>query len=88
MLRETTTIINKAGLHARAAAKLVELTGAQESTVQIGHDKMVDGKSILSLMMLAAVQGTEISIEVDGPDEAQAMSAILTLIQNRFDEPE
>ena len=88
MLRETTTIINKAGLHARAAAKLVELTGALESKVQIGHDKMVDGKSILSLMMLAAVQGTEISIEVDGPDEEQAMSAILTLIQNRFDEPE
>ena len=88
MLRETTTLINKAGLHARAAAKLVELTGAQESTVQIGHDKMVDGKSILSLMMLAAVQGTEISIEVDGPDEEQAMSAILALIQNRFDEPE
>lgn len=88
MLRETTTIINKAGLHARAAAKLVELTGAQESAVQIGHDKMVDGKSILSLMMLAAVQGTEISIEVDGPDEEQAMSAILALIQNRFDEPE
>ena len=49
---------------------------------------MVDGKSILSLMMLAAVQSTELSVEVDGPDEEQAMSAILTLIQNRFDEPE
>jgi phosphocarrier protein len=88
MLKETTTIINKAGLHARAAAKLVELTGGFASAVQIGHEKMVDGKSILSLMMLAAVQGTEISIEVDGPDEEQAMSAILALIQNRFDEPE
>lgn len=88
MLKETTTIINKAGLHARAAAKLVELTGGLESVVQIGHEKMVDGKSILSLMMLAAVQGTEVSIEVDGPDEEQAMYAILALIQNRFDEPE
>ncbi|MBL4573961.1 MAG: HPr family phosphocarrier protein [Gammaproteobacteria bacterium] len=88
MLKETTTIINKAGLHARAAAKLVELTGSLESTVQIGQEKMVDGKSILSLMMLAAIQGTEVSIEVDGADEKQAMSAILALIQNRFDEPE
>ncbi len=86
MLKEKTTIINKAGLHARAAAKLVELTGAMESAVRIGHEKMVDGKSILSLMMLAAVQGTEISIEVDGPDEESAMPAILALIQNRFDE--
>ncbi len=88
MLREKTTIINKAGLHARAAAKLVELTGSLESAVQVGHEKMVDGKSILSLMMLAAVQGTEISIEVDGPDEESAMSAILALIENRFDEAE
>ena len=88
MLKEKTTILNKTGLHARAAAKLVQLTGGLESTVQIGHEKMVDGKSILSLMMLAAVQSTELSVEVDGPDEEQAMSAILTLIKNRFDEPE
>jgi len=88
MLKATTTIINKAGLHARAGAKLVELTGGLESAIQIGHDKMVDGKSILSLMMLAAVQGTEISIEVDGADEERAMSAVLKLIENRFDEAE
>ena len=88
MLKATTTIINKAGLHARAAAKLVELTGGLESAIQIGHDKMVDGKSILSLMMLAAVQGTEISIEVDGADEERAMSAVLKLIENIFDEAE
>ena len=88
MLKATTTIINKAGLHARAAAKLVDLTGGLESAVQVGHDKMVDGKSILSLMMLAAVQGTELSIEVEGPDEERAMSAILELIENRFDEAE
>ncbi|GJM13646.1 MAG: phosphocarrier protein HPr [Pseudohongiella sp.] len=88
MLKEKTTIINKLGLHARAATKLVKLTGAVESSVQIGHEKMVDGKSILSLMMLAAVQGTEVTIEVDGPDEEQAMASILALIQNRFDEAE
>jgi phosphotransferase system HPr (HPr) family protein len=88
MLKKTTTIINKAGLHARAAAKLAELTGTLESSVMIGHEKMVDGKSILSLMMLAAVKGTTISIEVDGPDEEQGMSAIISLIENRFDEGE
>lgn len=88
MLKEKTTIINKAGLHARAAAKLVDLTSSLESSVQVGHEKMVDGKSILSLMMLAAVQGTEITIEVDGPDEESAMSSILALIENRFDESE
>ena len=88
MLSERTTIINKAGLHARAAAKLVALTGTLESAVQIGHEKMVDGKSILSLMMLAAVQGTDILIEVDGPDEESGMAAILALIENRFEEDE
>ncbi len=88
MLKQKVTITNKAGLHARAAAKLVELTGSLSSSVQIGHEKMVDGKSILSLMMLAAVNGTEINIEVDGPDEEQGMISIVALINNRFDEPE
>ncbi len=88
MIKQKVTIINKAGLHARAAAKLVELTGGMASTVQIGHEKMVDGKSILSLMMLAAVKGTEINIEVDGDGEDQAMISIVALINNRFDEAE
>ena len=59
-------IINKAGLHARAASKLMELTSTFASDIQIGQDKMVDGKSILSLMMLAAVQGTMLNIVIDG----------------------
>ncbi len=88
-MKETkTTIINKAGLHARAASKLVGLTSKFSSEIKIGHEKMVDGKSILSLMMLAAVKGTEIKIIVDGPDEEQALSAIIALIENRFDEAE
>ena len=81
-------VINKAGLHARAASKLVELTSSYSSDIQIGHEKMVDGKSILSLMMLAAVQGTELNIEIDGPDEELAAIAIVALINNRFDEDE
>ena len=86
MLKATTTIINKAGLHARAAAKLVELTGGLESAIQIGHDKMVDGKSILSLMMLAATQGTTVSLEADGADEADAIAALVALFEDGYGE--
>ena len=81
-------IINKAGLHARAASKLVELTAAFSSDIRVGREKMVDGKSILSLMMLAAVKGTELSIEIDGTDEDLAITAIVALINNRFGEDE
>ena len=88
MLKDKVTIINKAGLHARAASKLVELTSSFSSSVQIGHEKMVDGKSILSLMMLAAIQGTDIHVEVDGADEEQAMSSIVALINDYFGEGE
>ena len=88
MLKEKVTIINKAGLHARAASKLVELTSSFASDIQIGHEKMVDGKSILALMMLAAVKGTEIFIEIDGSDEQQALIAIVALVDDCFGEPE
>ena len=81
-------IINKAGLHARAASKLVELTATFSSDIRVGHERMVDGKSILSLMMLAAVTGTELSIEIDGTDEDLAITAIVALINNRFGEDE
>lgn len=86
MLEQKITIINKAGLHARAAAKMVELTSAFPCNVRVGRDKLVDGKSILALMMLAAVKGTEIRIIVDGPGEEQAMLAICELVNNRFGE--
>ena len=81
-------VINKAGLHARAASKLVELPAAFSSDIRVGPEKMVDGKSILSLMMLAAVKGTELSIEIDGTDEDLAITAIVALINNRFGEDE
>ena len=88
MVKTSIKIINKAGLHARAASKLVGVTSAYSSKIKVGHEKMVDGKSILSLMMLAAVKGTTLSIEVDGDDEEQAMTAIVALINNKFDEGE
>lgn len=81
-------IINKAGLHARAASKLAELCASFGSSIQIGHEKMVDGKSILSLMMLAAVKGTTVTIITEGDDADEALSAITELINNRFDESE
>jgi phosphocarrier protein len=88
MLEIKAEIINKAGLHARAASKLVALTSTFSSQIEIGHDNMVDGKSILSLMMLAAVQGTTLTITADGEDENQAIKAIVALINARFDEDE
>jgi len=86
MVKAKIEIINNAGLHARAASRLVALTSTFASDIKVGHDKMIDGKSILSLMMLAAVKGTELNIEADGPDEEQAVKAILALISDRFGE--
>jgi phosphocarrier protein HPr len=88
MLQANIEIINKAGLHARAASKLVTLTSSFSSTIKIGQEKMVDGKSILSLMMLAATKGTVLQLEIEGRDEEQAMQAIKILITDRFDESE
>ena len=79
-------IVNKAGLHARAASKLVGLSSRFASEIRIGQDKMVDGKSILALMMLAAVKGSTLRIEVEGPDEDEALPAIVSLIEDGFGE--
>ena len=88
-MQETSAkIINNAGLHARAASKLVELSSGFSSKIEIGYDKMVDGKSILSLMMLAAANGTTVRIVADGEDEVQAVAAIVALINDRFEEDE
>lgn len=88
MIEKQLEIINKAGLHARAASKLVSLTSSYASKIELGSKNMVDGKSILSLMMLAATKGTVLTVRIDGKDEEQAMIAITALINNRFDEAE
>ena len=82
-------INNKLGLHARAAAKFVRIaTGFQsEIMIHLGKHK-VSGKSIMSIMMLAAGKGTEISLITTGPDEDEAMTALENLIINRFGEAE
>ncbi len=89
MIRTQLTIINKLGLHARAAAKFVACTTAFSSRIQTGKTgQLVDGKSIMSVMMLAAGKGTVLDFEIEGSDEQEALVALQTLIGNRFDEPE
>jgi phosphocarrier protein len=83
------TIINKLGLHARAASKFVNVAKRYASRIEVGSAaKTVDGKSIMSIMLLAASQGTELQLRVDGDDEADALQAILALIADRFGEGE
>jgi len=89
MLQQDITIINKLGLHARAAAKLVSCAAAFSSKVMIGQEgNLVDAKSIMSVMMLAAGRGTELQLQVEGSDEDAALQALQELIENRFDEDE
>ncbi len=88
-IQEQIEIINKLGLHARAAAKLVGVATAFKSRIRIGKpEKMVDSKSIMAVMMLAASKGSTLILEVEGDDADQATQAIITLVNNRFDEDE
>ena len=84
------TIINKLGLHARAAAKFVGIASQFSSTVRIGRsaESQVDGKSIMAVMMLAAGKGTSVHLLTQGEDEEAALAALIELINNRFDEGE
>ncbi len=89
MLDKTVTIRNKLGLHARAAVKFVNLANRFGSSVKIVKDgDEIDGKSILGILTLAATQGTTIRLLIAGKDEDAAMSALVELIANRFDEKE
>ena len=89
MLTETITIINKRGLHARAAAKLATLSAQFCCRTQARtNGSWVDAKSVMSLMLLAATQGTDLEVSTEGDDEVQAMDTIRALINNRFEEDE
>lgn len=89
MINKPSKIINKLGLHARAAAKLTGTANRFASKIELtANGKTVDCKSVMSLMLLAASQGTEIELSVDGADEVIAMDAVETLINHRFDEAE
>ena len=89
MPQATITIQNKLGLHARAANKLVDITTQFASVVSIEYNsKSIDGKSIMSVMLLAAAKGSELIITTQGSDEIEAMHAITQLNNNLFDEGE
>lgn len=89
MLEKQTEIINKLGLHARAATKFANTAKHFSADIRLLlNGKCIDGKSIMSLMLLAASKGTILTVQTEGRDEAEAMEALLTLISNRFDEEE
>ena len=80
-------IINKLGLHARAALKFVELSSKHSSQVTVAREgREVNGKSILGLMTLAAQKGTTLSIETNGEDEKELLDALRALVSNKFGE--
>ena len=83
------TIVNKLGLHARAAAKLTHLAGGFQSEIWISRSgRRVNAKSIMGVMMLAAGQGTSVQIEAQGADAEQAIAALTKLIADKFGEGE
>ena len=87
MIKKQAKIINKLGLHARAAAKLVTLASGFKSDIKLGlNGREINGKSIMGVMMLAAAQGYTVDLTTSGNDEEQAMDALLNLINSRFGE--
>ncbi len=89
MIRRPVTIINKLGLHARATAKLVATASEFDSQVRIARNsREVDAKNIMQVMMLAASQGTEVELIAEGPDEQEAVEALVELIDDYFGEGE
>jgi phosphocarrier protein HPr len=89
MLQQEAQIINKLGLHARASAKLTQLASQYPCEVWLSRNgRRVNAKSIMGVMMLAAAKGSSINIETTGEREQEAMSALVTLINNYFGEGE
>ena len=89
MKKQKITIINKLGLHARAAAKFVQVAAGFQAEITItSANQEVSGKSIMGLMMLAAGKGSEIELAAVGTDEDEAMTALMDLINDRFGEDE
>jgi len=89
MLEREVTIINKLGLHARAAAKFVTVASSFSSEIDIARDgQKVNAKSIMGVMMLAASKGTRLVISLDGEDEEEAANRLAELVSQKFGEPE
>ena len=87
MVQRDVTIANLLGLHARAAARFVHTAGTFEARVRVSRDaRVIDGKSILGLLLLAAGRGTVITILADGPDEDRALDTLVRLVEEGFGE--
>ncbi|MDT8320035.1 MAG: HPr family phosphocarrier protein [Xanthomonadales bacterium] len=89
MISRGVTIVNRLGLHARAAARLVNCAARFEADVWLRKDEQaVNGKSIMGVLTLAAGKGSQLTVEADGPDEEQAVEALAGLVRERFGEDE
>lgn len=89
MIKTKIKILNKLGLHARASAKFVSTAAKYQSAIDVtSNSQTVNGKSIMGIMMLAANKGSELTLEIDGPDETQMNEALTQLINELFGEGE
>jgi phosphocarrier protein len=89
MLTQQITIINKLGLHTRAAAKLVAVAGRFESKIELTrNDHKIDAKSIMGVITLGATKGSTLDLSISGGDEQEARDAIVELVNSRFGEAE
>ncbi|HXW04878.1 MAG TPA: HPr family phosphocarrier protein [Vicinamibacterales bacterium] len=87
MIARTVTITNALGLHARAAARFVHTASAYQAQIRVARgERQMDGKSIMGLLLLAAAQGTRITISAAGADEAEAVAALCALVESGFQE--
>lgn len=87
MIERDVEIVNRLGLHARAAAKLVHLASNYRSNISLAmNGEVIDAKSILGILLLAAAQGSRVLVRCEGDDEEDAMAAVTGLIANRFEE--
>jgi phosphocarrier protein len=87
MTTRDATVVNPLGLHARAAARFVQLATQFQSQIQVARDaKVMDGKSIMGILLLAASRGSTITVIADGPDEDTAVDALIELVETGFGE--
>jgi phosphocarrier protein HPr len=87
MTSQTVSVVNQLGMHARAAAKFVHLAGRFAAKIRVGRQgREVDGKSIMGILLLAAAQGTSVTITADGADEREAVEALARLVASGFGE--
>src|SRR6188472_641097 len=87
MFTRDVTVVNQLGLHARAAARFVHLATRYHAQIRVGREtKVMDGKSIMGILLLAAARGTTITISADGPDERDAVEALAQLVASGFGE--